>query len=217
MKIHSIERAIDAIHAGKFVIVADDEDRENEGDLIIAAEKVNEEKIAFMVRYTSGIICVPMLPIELERLSLSQMVQHNDSAYGTAFTVSVDAKAGVTTGVSAADRVRTIRALADPGSHAEDFAKPGHIFPLRYHPGGVLARDGHTEATVDLCVLAGLHPAGVLCELVNDDGSMQRMPDLAKFSQRYDIPLVTIQDLKQYCSELSSSNTDNTAALVECA
>ncbi|HZI13965.1 MAG TPA: 3,4-dihydroxy-2-butanone-4-phosphate synthase, partial [Myxococcus sp.] len=197
-EISSIEDAIRDIRAGKFVVVADDEDRENEGDLIMAAELVTPEHLAFMVRHTSGIVCQPMLAERLDALRLPQMVADNTESHRTAFTVSVDYRHGTTTGVSAADRAKTIRALVDPQSKADDFLRPGHIFPLRYREGGVLRRAGHTEATVDLSRLAGLEPSGILCELVKDDGTMMRMPDLKVFAREHKLSLITIADLIDY-------------------
>ncbi|MCP3060162.1 3,4-dihydroxy-2-butanone-4-phosphate synthase [Myxococcus sp. K38C18041901] len=197
-KLSSIEDAIQDIRDGKFVIVADDEDRENEGDLIMAAEKVTPEHLAFMVRHTSGIVCMPMLADRLDALRLPQMVSDNTESHRTAFTVSVDYRHGTTTGVSAADRAKTILALADPESQANDFLRPGHIFPLRYREGGVLRRAGHTEATVDLSRLAGLGPSGILCELVKDDGTMMRMPDLQAFALEHKLRVITIADLIEY-------------------
>ena len=181
--------------AGRMVIILDDEDRENEGDLIMAAEHATPEAVAFMIRHTSGIICVPMEEDRLARLDLPQMVPANSESYRTAFTVSVDYRFGTTTGVSSADRAATIRALANPGSTAADFARPGHIFPLRPRRGGVLVRAGHTEAAVDLCNLAGLQPIGVLCELMNDDGSMARRPQIERFAQQHRLKIGTIADL----------------------
>src|SRR6185503_7400100 len=177
-----IENAIAAIQRGELVVVVDDADRENEGDLIMAAEKVTAESMAFMIRHTSGVICMPMLGEHLDELRLPLMVAHNTEVQRTAFTVSVDAVHGTTTGISAADRATTVNALIDPGTRPEDLARPGHIFPLRYREGGVLKRAGHTEAAVDLARLAGLSPAGVLAEVVNDDGSMQRLPQLEQFA-----------------------------------
>ncbi len=172
----SVESAINAINRGEFVVVVDDTDRENEGDLIIAAEKVSAEQMAFMVRHSSGIVCVSMTAERLRQLRLPLMVERNTESHRTAFTVSVDYLHGTTTGVSAADRALTLNALADQNSYARDFARPGHIFPLRCRKGGVLERAGHTEAAHDLSLLAGLQPAGVLCEVVNDDGTMARRP-----------------------------------------
>lgn len=180
------------------VLILDDEDRENEADLIMAAQSATPEAVAFMIRHTSGIICVPMDPEQLARLDLPQMVPNNDEAYRTAFTVSVDYRFGTTTGVSSSDRSATIRALADPGSSAQDFARPGHIFPLRPRRGGVLIRAGHTEAAVDLCMLAGLKPAGVLCELMNDDGSMARRAQIEVFAREHGLKIGTIADLIRY-------------------
>jgi 3,4-dihydroxy 2-butanone 4-phosphate synthase/GTP cyclohydrolase II len=201
MTLSPIEDAVRDIKAGKLVVVVDDEDRENEGDLILAAEKATAEKIAFMVRHTTGIICVPMLGSRLDELHLPQMVGSNTESLRTAFTVSVDYRHGTTTGVSAADRARTVQALVNPQSAAEDFLRPGHIFPLRYCEGGVLRRTGHTEAAVDLALLAGLAPAGVLAELVNDDGTMQRMPELTQFAAKHQLCLISIADLIAYRRE----------------
>jgi len=194
----SIEQAIADIAAGKAVIVVDDEDRENEGDLIFAAEHATPELIAFMVRYTSGYICVPLPGADCDRLELPPMYHTNQDRRGTAYTVTVDAREGISTGISAADRTRTIRLLASAGTKPEDLARPGHVVPLRAKPGGVLRRPGHTEAAIDLATLAGLRPAGVLCELVNDDGTMKRMPDLERFSAEHGLTLITIADLVAY-------------------
>ena len=193
--LNSIEEILADLRAGRMVVIMDDEDRENEGDLIMAAECATPEAVAFMIRHTSGIICVPMDEEGLLRLDLPQMVQANSESHRTAFTVSVDLKAGTTTGVSGSDRAATIRALADSGSTAPDFARPGHIFPLRSRKGGVLVRAGHTEASVDLCRLAGLKPVGVLCEVMNDDGSMARRPQLEAFAKRHNLKIGTISDL----------------------
>jgi 3,4-dihydroxy 2-butanone 4-phosphate synthase/GTP cyclohydrolase II len=193
-----IEDAVDDIRQGKMVIVVDDEDRENEGDLVFAAEKVTPEHVTFMVRHCSGIICVPMEAERLEELHLPLMAPHNSAPMGTAFTISVDAKHGVSTGISAPDRAATITALIDPSTQAADLARPGHIFPLRYTPGGVLRRAGHTEASVDLARLAGLHPAGVICEIVNHDGTMARLDDLERFAKQHDLKLISIADLIAY-------------------
>jgi 3,4-dihydroxy 2-butanone 4-phosphate synthase/GTP cyclohydrolase II len=193
--LNSVEEILADLRAGRMVIVMDDEDRENEGDLIMAAEHATPDAVAFMIRHTSGIICVPMEEEQLARLELPQMVPLNSESQRTAFTVSVDLRSGTTTGVSSADRAATIRALADPSSGAADFARPGHIFPLRSRRGGVLVRAGHTEASVDLCRLAGLKPVGVLCEVMNDDGSMARRPQLQEFAQRHHLKVGTIADL----------------------
>ena len=188
----SIQDAIHDIAKGKFVVVLDDEDRENEGDLIIAAEKMTDEDVAFMVNHTSGLICVGMDGKDLDRLELPPMVAKNQDAMGTAFTVSVDLKQGTSTGISAADRCATIQALASPGSKPDDFRKPGHVFPLRYREGGVLKRAGHTEAAVDLARLAGCFPAGVLCEIVNEDGTMKRRDHLIAFAKEHGLLTITI-------------------------
>ncbi|HEX4830060.1 MAG TPA: bifunctional 3,4-dihydroxy-2-butanone-4-phosphate synthase/GTP cyclohydrolase II [Trebonia sp.] len=190
-----VERAIKDFAAGRAVVVVDDEDRENEGDIIFAAELATPELIAFMVRYTSGVICAPMPGPDLDRLGLPLMTPQNGERMRTAFTVTVDARDGVTTGISAADRTTTIRRLADPASTLDDFVKPGHIFPLRYAEGGVLARAGHTEAAVDLARLAGLRPAGVLAEVVNDDGTMMRLPSLRAFADEHGLALISIEQL----------------------
>jgi 3,4-dihydroxy 2-butanone 4-phosphate synthase / GTP cyclohydrolase II len=193
--LNSVEEILADLRAGRMVIIMDDEDRENEGDLIMAADRATPEAVAFMIRHTSGIICVPMEEEGLVRLDLPQMVMANSESHRTAFTVSVDLKAGTTTGVSSADRAATIRALADSTAAAADFARPGHIFPLRSRKGGVLVRAGHTEASVDLCRLAGLKPAGVLCEIMNDDGTMARRPELEAFAKRHNLKIGTIADL----------------------
>ena len=195
-----IDDVLEDIRAGRPVIVADDADRENEGDLILAAEKATAENIAFMVKHTSGVICVPMEGAELDRLDLPLMtpLAANTERMRTAYTISVDAAEGVTTGISAADRARTIRLLAEAGTRAGDFARPGHVFPLRYREGGVLLRAGHTEASVDLARMAGLSPAGVLAEIVNDDGTMARVPELFKFKAEHGLKFCTIQDLIAY-------------------
>ncbi len=194
----SVDEILAELRAGRMVIILDDEDRENEGDFIMAAEHATPEAVAFMIRHSSGILCVPMEDEHLARLDLPQMVPNNDEAYRTAFTVSVDYRFGTTTGVSSTDRSVTIKALADPKSAPADFARPGHIFPLRPRPGGVLVRAGHTEAAVDLCKLAGLRPVGVLCELMNDDGSMARRPQLEAFARTHNLRIGTIADLIRY-------------------
>jgi 3,4-dihydroxy 2-butanone 4-phosphate synthase/GTP cyclohydrolase II len=194
----SVDEILADLRAGRMVIILDDEDRENEGDFIMAAEHATPEAMAFMIRYSSGILCVPMLDERLQQLDLPQMVQNNDDAYRTAFTVSVDYRHGTTTGVSAADRSVTIKALAEDASTPADFARPGHIFPLRARKGGVLVRAGHTEAAVDLCVLAGLKPAGVLCELMNDDGTMSRRAEIEVFARQHNLKIGTIADLIRY-------------------
>jgi len=198
MKTDRIEDALKALAAGRMVVVVDDEDRENEGDLILAAEHATPESIGFMVRWGSGVICAAVPGERLDALQLPQMVARNADAMGTAYTVSIDLRHGITTGISAADRAATLRALVDPLARAGDFNRPGHVFPLRAVPGGVLKRPGHTEATVDLTRLAGLRAAGVLVEIVNDDGSMARRPQLETFARTHGLPLITIRDLIAY-------------------
>ncbi|MEX2618600.1 MAG: bifunctional 3,4-dihydroxy-2-butanone-4-phosphate synthase/GTP cyclohydrolase II [Egibacteraceae bacterium] len=190
-----IEDAVAAVGRGEMVVVVDDADRENEGDLIMAADAVTSADIAFFVRHTSGVICLSLTGERLDQLEIPLMVATNTDAKGTAFTVSVDARHGTSTGISAADRAATIRALVDPDTRPGDLARPGHIFPLRYQAGGVLRRAGHTEAAVDLSRLAGHEPAGVLCEVVNDDGTMARLPDLMHFAKEHELLLVSIADL----------------------
>ncbi len=197
----SIERAIAEIKAGRPVIVVDDEDRENEGDLIFAAEHATPELVAFMVRYTSGYICVAITESEADRLDLPPMYHTNQDKKGTAYAVAVDARHGVSTGISAADRARTIGLLGSATTQPSDLSRPGHVVPLRAKAGGVLRRPGHTEAAIDLAVLAGCSPSGALCEMVNDDGTMQRRPDLEKFAIEHDLVLVTIADLVAYLRE----------------
>ncbi|MDP0498811.1 MAG: 3,4-dihydroxy-2-butanone-4-phosphate synthase [Verrucomicrobiota bacterium JB022] len=194
----SIEEAVAAIAAGELVIVVDDEDRENEGDLIMAASKATPETVNMMIRYGSGIVCVPMLGEHLDRLGLGPMVARNREVQRTDFAVTVDASTGISTGVSAKDRTVAIRILANPQATAEDLVQPGHVFPLRARPGGVLERAGHTEAAVDLATMAGLEPAGVLCELVNDDGTMQRLPELIEFREKFGLKMITIEQLIAY-------------------
>jgi 3,4-dihydroxy 2-butanone 4-phosphate synthase / GTP cyclohydrolase II len=192
----SIDEAIGAIGRGGMVVVVDDADRENEGDLVMAAEAATPERIAFFLAHTSGVICAPILPERADELDLPLMVSTNTEAQRTAFTVSVDAARGTTTGISAADRATTIATLIDPASRPGDLRRPGHIFPLRYRHGGVLKRHGHTEATVDLARAAGLTPAGVLCEIVSEDKtSMARVPELQRFAERHELPLISIADL----------------------
>ncbi len=192
------EDAVADIAAGKMVIVLDDEDRENEGDLVMAAESCRPEDVAFIRKYASGVVCVPMTSERLEELDIPQMVARNEARLGTAFTISVDARAGITTGISAADRAHTIRLLADPATRREDLVKPGHVFPLRAREGGVLVRAGQTEAAVDLCRLAGLSPAGVICEITKPDGSMARLPELTRFAKRHALRMITVKGLIAY-------------------
>lgn len=196
--LNSVEEIVADFRAGRMVVIMDDEDRENEGDLIMAAELATPEAVAFMIRQAGGIICVPMEEERLARLDLPQMVASNSESHRTAFTISVDVRAGTTSGVSSGDRAATIRALADDRSEARDFARPGHIFPLRSRRGGVLVRTGHTEAAVDLCRLAGLRPAGVICEVMNDDGTMARRPQLEAFARQHGLRIGTIADLIRY-------------------
>jgi 3,4-dihydroxy 2-butanone 4-phosphate synthase / GTP cyclohydrolase II len=193
-----VDRAVKDIAAGRPVLVVDDENRENEGDIIFAAGLATPELLAFMIRYTSGVICVPMREAELDRLSLPQMTANNTEHHRTAFALSVDAREGVSTGISAADRATTITKLTDPATTAADLVRPGHVFPLRYAEGGVLRRAGHTEAAVDLARLAGLPEAGVLAEVVNDDGTMARLPQLRAFADTHDLVLISIEQLIEY-------------------
>jgi 3,4-dihydroxy 2-butanone 4-phosphate synthase/GTP cyclohydrolase II len=195
-----VEAAVESIRRGGFAIVVDDEDRENEGDLILAAEHATPDALAFVIRHGSGIVCVAMEAERLDQLELPLMIRAGTEAMGTAFTVSVDARDGTTTGVSAADRSRTIAALIDVQTDAEDLLRPGHVFPLRSKPGGVLERAGHTEASVDLARLAGVLPAGVLCEIVNDDGTMARGEALQRFAAEHALPIVSIAELIAYRS-----------------
>jgi 3,4-dihydroxy 2-butanone 4-phosphate synthase/GTP cyclohydrolase II len=194
----SVERGIEAIARGELVIVVDDADRENEGDLIMAAEKVTAEAMGFMIRHTSGVICMPLEGHRLDELQIPLMVANNTESQRTAFTVSVDARLGTTTGISAADRAATVRALIDTVTQPSDLARPGHIFPLRYREGGVLKRAGHTEAAVDLARLAGCQPAGVLAEVVNDDGTMATLPELTRFAAQHQLQLISIADLVRF-------------------
>ena len=197
----TVEEAIEDIKAAKMVVIVDDEDRENEGDLAMAAEMVTPQAINFMAKYGRGLICVPMLGQRLEQLRMPMMVQENTARLSTAFTVSVDVLKGATTGISAHDRAATIRALIDPATRAEDLARPGHIFPLRYTEGGVLVRAGQTEAVVDLARLAGLYPAGVICEIMAEDGAMAQMPQLEKLSARHGVKIVSVADIIAYRRE----------------
>ena len=199
MALSTIEEAVAALRNGGMVVVVDDEDRENEGDLIMAAEDVTAESMAFFLEHTSGVFCVPLESSRADELDLPLMVVANTEAQRTAFTVTVDCRHGTTTGISASDRAATVRALIDPATRPTDLNRPGHIFPLRYRPGGVLKRAGHTEATVDLCRLAGKYPSGVLCEIVTaDKAGMARLPELEAFSQRHGLPLISIADLIRY-------------------
>lgn len=194
----SIEQAIKDIAAGKMVVMVDDEDRENEGDLVMAADKVTPEAINFLVTHARGLVCLPMDAEHIERLGIPMMVEHNTSKYETAFTNSIEARHGVTTGISAQDRAHTIKVAIDTNSGPNDITMPGHVFPLRAKKGGVLARAGHTEGTVDLAKLAGFSGAAVLCEIMNDDGTMARLPELFKFSERHKLSIISINDLIEY-------------------
>lgn len=198
MPVAKIEDAIEDIRRGKMVILVDDEDRENEGDLTMAAEMVTPEAINFMARYGRGLVCLTMTQERCDHLQLPMMVSENTSSFGTAFTVSIEAKKGVTTGISAADRAHTILTAVADGTMADDLARPGHVFPLRARNGGVLVRAGQTEGSVDMARLAGLKPSGVICEIMNDDGTMARMPELKKFAKEHDLKICTIADLVAY-------------------
>jgi 3,4-dihydroxy 2-butanone 4-phosphate synthase/GTP cyclohydrolase II len=194
----SVEDAVAAIRAGRMIIVVDDEERENEGDLTMAASKVTPEAVNFMAKHGRGLVCLAMTPEALDRLDIPLEVSQNSSRSETAMCVSIDAKAGTTTGISATDRARTIRAALDPATQSRDLARPGHVFPLRARPGGVMVRAGHTEAAVDLARIAGLAEAGVICEVMNEDGSMARVPELSKFARRHGLLMITIADLIRY-------------------
>jgi 3,4-dihydroxy 2-butanone 4-phosphate synthase/GTP cyclohydrolase II len=194
-KFNTNDEALDDIANGKIVILVDDEDRENEGDLCMAAEMVTPEAINFMARHGRGLICLSLVPERIEELKLPMMTDENTSSFGTAFTVSIEAKKGVTTGISAADRAKTIKTAIDPKTRPEDLARPGHVFPLKARPGGVLQRAGQTEGSVDLARLARLYPAGVICEIMNDDGTMARVPELTEFAKKHNLKIVMIKDL----------------------
>ena len=198
MGLASIPKVIEDMKAGKFIIIVDDEDRENEGDLAMAAEKVTTEAINFMALHARGLICLPITGKRLDELKIPLMVQNNTSRYSTAFTVSIEAKHRISTGISAADRAETIKAVVDPATKPEDIVQPGHMFPLRAREGGVLTRAGHTEAIVDLARLAGLYPAGVICEILNEDGSMARLPQLEVMAEHFGIKIMTVADLISY-------------------
>ncbi|NLI69553.1 MAG: bifunctional 3,4-dihydroxy-2-butanone-4-phosphate synthase/GTP cyclohydrolase II [Firmicutes bacterium] len=194
MKFSTIEEALDELRAGRMIIVVDDEDRENEGDLVIAAEKASTESINFMIRHARGLVCVPLTASRIEELEIPLMVERNTDKHETAFTVSVDSRK-VTTGISASERALTVRTLIEPTTRPEELVRPGHVFPLQAKEGGVLRRAGHTEATVDLCRMAGLYPGGVICEIMNDDGSMARVPQLTEFARQHRLKIITIADL----------------------
>lgn len=204
----TIDEAVAAFSRGEFILVVDDEDRENEGDLIIAADAMTTEKMNFLVSNSSGVVVAPMTNDWADRLELPLMVENNTEAHRTAFTVSVDLSEGTTTGISSSDRSKTLVALSNSSSVATDFSRPGHIFPLRAEDGGVLSRNGHTEAGIDFCWLAGRTPVAVLCEVVNADGSMARRPDLELFAKRHDLRIVSIADLVSY-RESGSESIEN--------
>lgn len=193
-----VELALQAMREGNGVLVVDDENRENEGDIIFAAEKMTEAQMAMMIRYCSGIVCLCMPEEKMKQLELPQMVSNNTSSYGTAFTITIEAAKGVTTGVSAHDRLTTIKAAINPDAKPSDLSHPGHVFPLTAKTGGVLVRDGHTEASVDLARMAGLNPSGVLCELTNDDGTMARLPQVVAFGLQHNMTVVSILDIVAY-------------------
>lgn len=202
------EAALEALRAGRPVLLTDDEDRENEGDIICSAEKMTVPDMALMIRECSGIVCLCLTEEKARTLDLEPMVQKNTSRHRTPFTVSVEAREGVTTGVSASDRIATIRAATAPGARPEDLARPGHVFPLLARPGGVFERQGHTEGSVDLVRLAGLAPAAVLCELTNPDGSMAKLPEILKFSEKHKMPIVSIQDIVAYRKAREASKNE---------
>lgn len=193
-----VQSAIEEIQQGRIVIVCDDDDREAEGDLVMAAEHAGPQEVNFMATHGRGLVCLPMEPGMVERLRVPDMVERNNDRLGTAFTASIDAREGVTTGISAADRARTIQVAVDPGSGLEDLSTPGHVFPLKARPGGVLQRAGHTEAAVELARFAGLSAAGVICEVMNDDGTMARVPDLRRFAARYGLEMVSVAQIIEY-------------------
>ncbi|HGN9117952.1 TPA: 3,4-dihydroxy-2-butanone-4-phosphate synthase [Proteus mirabilis] len=193
-----VERALEALRAGKGVMVLDDENRENEGDMVFVAETMTTEQMAMSIRHGSGIVCVCITEECRQQLDLPMMVENNTSHFHTAFTVTIEAAQGVTTGVSAADRLTTVRAAAADNAKPSDLNRPGHVFPLRAQPGGVLTRGGHTEASIDLATLAGFKPVAVLCELTNDDGTMARAPEVVTFAKQHDMPVLTIEDLVAY-------------------
>ena len=202
-----VEKALHDLRQGRGILLVDDEDRENEGDLIFAAENLTEQQMAMLIRECSGIVCLCLTDEKLQQLRLPQMVADNSSRNGTAFTVSIEAREGVTTGVSAADRVRTIRTAIGDQCRPEDLCRPGHVFPLRAHPGGVLGRRGHTEGTVDLMRLAGLQPAGVLCELTNPDGTMARLAEIVRFAEKNQKTVLSVEDLVRYRENLGAQGS----------
>ncbi len=199
-----VSKAISALQSGQGLLLVDDEDRENEGDLIFSTDHLNEQQMAMLIRECSGIICLCLTDQKIKQLNLPQMVSHNNSQYGTAFTVSIEAASGVTTGVSARDRLTTVRAATATNSQANDLCQPGHVFPLRASPGGVQVRRGHTEGTIDLMKLAGLSESGVLCELTNPDGSMSKLKEMVSFALKHDMVVLSIEDIVQYQQQLIS-------------
>ena len=205
MKFAKIEEAIKNLQRGKFIIVVDDENRENEGDLVLAAEKAVPSKLNYMIQWAGGFMCVPIIGHRLDELQIPMMVANPDDRFNTPFTVSVDTKKNITTGVSVNDRLETIKVLLNPKSKPEDLARPGHLFPLRAAENGVLERQGHTESAVDLCKLAGLYPAAVICEIMNEDGTMAKLPDLEIFAEKHDLIIVTIKDLVRYRKKIENS------------
>lgn len=208
MAFSKIEEAINDMKRGRFVIVVDDEGRENEGDLVLAAEKASASKINFMITHAKGLVCMPMVGERLDQLNIPPMVSHND-INRCKFAVSVDHKTETTTGISPADRAATIKALIDQNSKPQDFLRPGHLFPLRYHEGGVVVRQGHTEASVDLARLAGFYPAAIICEIINDDGTMAKLPDLIRFSEKHSgMKIINIKDLVAYVKKQSSNRKE---------
>lgn len=198
LKMSSIEEALEALRKGKIIIVIDDPNRENEGDLIMAAEFVTDEQMAFFIRYTGGIICAPVKKSLMKKLDIGMMVENNTDYKNTAFTESIDYSLGTTTGISASDRVKTVKALTDSSTKAKDFTRPGHVFPLVYAEGGVLSRGGHTEAGVDLMELAGLKPVAIISELMNDDGTLMRNESLMEFANKWRMPLISVSDIISY-------------------
>ncbi|EPR3583092.1 3,4-dihydroxy-2-butanone-4-phosphate synthase [Vibrio alginolyticus] len=196
-----VENALIALKEGRGVLLLDDEDRENEGDIIYSVEHLTNEQMALMIRECSGIVCLCLTDAQADKLELPPMVVNNNSANQTAFTVSIEAKVGVTTGVSAADRVTTIKTAANPHAKPEDLARPGHVFPLRARPGGVMTRRGHTEGTIDLMQMAGLQPAGVLCEVTNPDGTMAKAPEIVAFGRLHNMPVLTLEDMVMYLNQ----------------
>lgn len=209
MEFSKIENAINDIKRGKFVIVVDDENRENEGDLVLAASKVTADKVNYMIKYARGLVCMPIIRERLEQLKIPPMVDHKE-INRCMFTISVDYRTGTTTGISPADRAATIKALIDGKIKTEDFAMPGHLFPLIYKEGGVLVREGHTEASVDLAKLAGLYPAAIICEIINEDGTMAKLPDIIEFSKKHNgMKIVTIKDLVDYIKNTQTKSGAN--------